>query len=293
MAYLNPALESLGYGPEDRVVITHADDLGMCHATIPAVRELFEVGLLTSTSVMVPCPWFPAAAEALRERQDDVGVHLTLNCEWSGYRWGPVGNERAGLVDAAGFFHAAPHTTRAQASADVVRVELAAQMLRARQAGIHVSHIDTHMGALLTCAPFYRAYADLSVEEGVPGFFMRDPLPLLHYFGLHDAELLSTAQDVSAERAAAGLLLFDHVVMLPLDHPGDQTELVAQLFAALPPGLTYMILHPAHDTPELRALAPDWQSRVANHRAFASAALRQQVADMGVHLTTYRALQAG
>jgi hypothetical protein len=42
---MNRVLEQLGYGPDDRVVIVHADDIGMCQATLPAFAGLLEAGL--------------------------------------------------------------------------------------------------------------------------------------------------------------------------------------------------------------------------------------------------------
>ena len=79
---MNPALKQLGFDARDRVLIVHADDIGMCQATLPAIADLFEFGLVSSAATMVPCPWFPLAAAFCREHPTvDMGVHLTLNCE--------------------------------------------------------------------------------------------------------------------------------------------------------------------------------------------------------------------
>ena len=59
---MNPYLQQLGFQADDRVVVVHADDIGMCHATLPAIDELMAFGLVTSASAMVPCPWFLEAA---------------------------------------------------------------------------------------------------------------------------------------------------------------------------------------------------------------------------------------
>ena len=55
---MNPILAHLGFRPDDRVVIIHADDLGMCHATIPAVAELFDAGLVSWQQRWFPAPGF-------------------------------------------------------------------------------------------------------------------------------------------------------------------------------------------------------------------------------------------
>ena len=60
----NPALAELGFSPQDRVVIIHADDLGMCHAANAAFASLVESGAVKCGSVMVPCPWFSELPDA-------------------------------------------------------------------------------------------------------------------------------------------------------------------------------------------------------------------------------------
>jgi predicted glycoside hydrolase/deacetylase ChbG (UPF0249 family) len=53
---MNAALKKLGFDARDRVLIIHADDIGMCQATLPAIADLFEFGLVSSAAVMAPCP---------------------------------------------------------------------------------------------------------------------------------------------------------------------------------------------------------------------------------------------
>jgi predicted glycoside hydrolase/deacetylase ChbG (UPF0249 family) len=58
----NPVLKKLGFSNDDRLVIIHTDDIGMCHASVQAYTELVEDGLISSGAVMVPCSWFPEVA---------------------------------------------------------------------------------------------------------------------------------------------------------------------------------------------------------------------------------------
>jgi len=62
MTIVNPALEKLGFKLDDRVVIVHADDIGMCHAANAAFWEDQAFGVVTCGSVMMPCPWVPEMA---------------------------------------------------------------------------------------------------------------------------------------------------------------------------------------------------------------------------------------
>ena len=97
----NPVLKKLGYAADDRLVIIHTDDIGMCHASISAFAELWEFGLISSGATMVPCPWFLEVAKFCRSNPGvDMGVHTTLTSEWETYRWGPIStrNPKSGVM---------------------------------------------------------------------------------------------------------------------------------------------------------------------------------------------------
>src|SRR5215470_19809567 len=83
--------ERLGWPAGKRVVIFHADDVGMCYEANQAVQRALTAGAYRSASAMVPCPWFnEMAAWCVAHPDHDVGLHLTLTSEWRFYRWGPV-----------------------------------------------------------------------------------------------------------------------------------------------------------------------------------------------------------
>ncbi|WP_395094206.1 ChbG/HpnK family deacetylase [Armatimonas sp.] len=98
--------ERLGYKATDKLLLIHADDVGMCHSVNVATTEAMEKGVVTCASIMVPCPWFPEIAAYCRAHPEkDFGLHLTLTSEWQHYRWRPLtsAKETPGLLDKEGF----------------------------------------------------------------------------------------------------------------------------------------------------------------------------------------------
>jgi chitin disaccharide deacetylase len=290
---MNPTLKRLGYGPGDRVVIIHADDVGMCQASIPAFLELMDRGLVSSGAAMVPCPWFPLLAQEYgRHGGLDLGVHLTLTSEWDGYRWGPISSRdpASGLMDGEGYFHRRSEEVQAQADAQAVQAELEAQLARALAAGVDVSHVDTHMGTVAH-PKFVPGYAQLALQERLPALFLRLDEAGWQALGL-DAATAAFATQFMEQLEEQGVPLLDGLASLPLvEEPGDRIAAAKEALAALPPGLTHFIIHPAADTPELRAITTTWQSRVADYRAFSSDELARWVKDTGIQVIGYRLLR--
>jgi predicted glycoside hydrolase/deacetylase ChbG (UPF0249 family) len=163
--------ERLGWPSGKRVVIFHADDIGMCYEANQAAQRALAKGEYRSASAMVPCPWFnEMAAWCVSNAQYDVGLHLTLTSEWKFYRWGPVAprDQVKGLLDPRGYLHRDVLSVALSAKAEEVAAEIRAQLARARLLGMQPSHLDTHMGTLYARPEYTRAYLQLAMEEQIP-----------------------------------------------------------------------------------------------------------------------------
>jgi predicted glycoside hydrolase/deacetylase ChbG (UPF0249 family) len=264
----------------DRLVIIHADDIGMCHASLQAFKELWAFGTISSGAVMVPCPWFPAVAQMCRENPGmDMGVHATLNSEFDSYRWGPVSTREAGsgLLDESGYFHQWHQAVYEKARPEAVEREVNAQIERALAAGIDVSHVDSHMGTIMN-PRFIQTYIQIAANR-------RLPIALPSGGG-------EVGEAITAQLASAGIPLLSGIASMPLEHDEGHIAVAKTLLSEAPVGITHFILHPCVDTPELRAMCPDWRARVANFNAFMSNELKRFIEQQDIRLIGYRQIRA-
>ncbi|MGE3619701.1 MAG: polysaccharide deacetylase family protein [Acidimicrobiia bacterium] len=266
--------ERLGHGPDERLLIINCDDLGSSYAANVGIYEALRAGIATSSSLMVPCPW--ARDAAARYRGEDVGVHLTLNSEHDLLRWGPI-TTAPSLLDGDGGFPRTVADLWDHADLDEVRRELRAQVERAILWGFDVSHLDSHMGALQLRPEFFDIYLDLAVEFGLP------------------VRLSGAASERAIgfpfRRLAAdeGVVFPDHLVRTP---GTSARQTIERLAHDLPPGVTEVFVHPAIDTPELRAVTSDWPARIDDHDAVTTDRSIHALLDRaGIRLVGYRALR--
>lgn len=289
----NPALKKLGFSNIDRVVIIHADDLGMCQSTITACNVLFETSGISSAAVMVPCPWFLSAARLQEDLKDvDLGVHITLTSEWDDYRWRPIStsDRESGLFDSQGYFHSSSNEVQNNANPLFVREEMIAQINRALVEGIEPTHIDTHMGAVAH-PKFMFDYINAGISRKIPPMLFRLTKDEWMNIGL-DGVSASLIEKLLLNLEEQGVPLLDHLRSIPLDKPYNRFEQAVNIFESLPAGLTHFIIHPAEETPELKAITPDWESRVGDFHLFRDEAIHHFLRDNGIHIIGYEALKS-
>jgi chitin disaccharide deacetylase len=240
------------------LIVLHVDDVGMCHGANLAFLELSRAGRCDAGSVMVPCPWFLEIADwVAREPSLDLGVHLTLNAEKVHYRWRPLTSAGAssGLVDDDGYLWRSVTDLRRYAHPEAVEAELRAQIDAALAAGIDVTHLDDHMGAVFV-PEFIEIYVRLGRDYDLPILFPRTMAaygPIHNLPGALDERL---HERLAGELEAQGALVADLVLETPWHRDVPVEKRYGDLFGKVGDGFTFAALHP-NCPGEIEAIEPD------------------------------------
>ncbi|HUV12950.1 MAG TPA: ChbG/HpnK family deacetylase, partial [Acidobacteriota bacterium] len=131
--------ERLGYTPEDKLLIVHADDVGLAHSVNLATFDALATGQVTSGSIMVPCAWLEEVTDFTRTHpQADLGLHLTLTSGSEPYQRGPVSlpSDVPSLITSTGYLYESPREAAAKMDPREVEIELKSQIRKARALGI-------------------------------------------------------------------------------------------------------------------------------------------------------------
>jgi predicted glycoside hydrolase/deacetylase ChbG (UPF0249 family) len=273
--------ERMGLPRDAKMLILHADDLGVAHSVNAASFDALDKGAVSSASIMMPTPWVKEVADYAKTHPNaDLGLHLTITSEWDTYRWGSVEprDKVPSLLDSTGTFPSETAPVAAKAKPAEVERELRAQVERALALGIRPTHIDSHMGANFTTPELIAAFVKVGRDYRLPFLAMRaqpgaPPMPLLR-------------NDV----------VLDALVVAGPDVPRDQwKQFYLNAVANLKPGLTQIIVHLGHDDAELQAVMVNhepygsaWRQR--DYDVVTSPEFRKALQDNKVTLVTWRDL---
>ncbi len=265
----------LGYDDETKLVIISCDDLGACHSANVAVYDALRDGVATCASIMVPAPWARDAAMRYLPT-DDIGVHLTLNCEYEAYRFGPITHAPSLLSGEAGFPRHIADLWEHADTEEVLR-ECRAQIERALAWDIDVTHLTPHLTAITLRPEFFDVYLELAIEFRLP------------------IRLPST---ISADQAGfpfrhlaeeEGVVFPDH---FNHDWRSGSRERVYEEVRTLQPGVTEIHVQPAIDTLEVRALTDAAVGWIDDYELVTNdPQLEKLLADSGATLIGYRQLR--
>jgi chitin disaccharide deacetylase len=276
--------ERLGYPRNTKLLIVHADDLGMAHSINAATIKAFETGVVNSGSIMIPCPWLPEiAAYARANPNTDLGLHLTLTSEWRLFRWGSVlpKDRVSSLFDANGYLYPTESEAAKHINVKEAEAEIQAQIARAKLMGIQPTHLDSHMGTLYQTKELFEVLIRVGRENKLPMRIAREQFnsnPYLNtLIGPNDIvidNVISIGPDISAE---------------------EWKNYYLNEIKNLPPGVSEMIVHLAYDDQEMKAIAfehPDWGSewRQRDFDFVTSKDFREALKTYNIKLITWREL---
>jgi hypothetical protein len=236
--------ELLGYPRDSKLLIIHADDMGLSHSVNMATIKAFNSKGITSGSIMIPCPWSKEMLGYVKAHPGmDVGIHLTLTAEWENYKWGGVtsSDQIGSLLDSVGDFYPTVGQLGKTGKGEEARKELKAQVEKAIAAGVSPTHLDTHMGSVLANPELIKVYLGLSDQYRLPVLFPRT------YVGMLPPDIASVMKEK--------IFLLDNLFMLDRSMiKGKWIDPYKTAIENMKPGLNMIIVHLAIDNDEMKAI---------------------------------------
>ena len=205
------------------------------------------------------------------------GVHLTVVCDVSHYRCGPLTSRDKvpSLIDETGFFYYVERIPEflTQAKLSELEVEFRTQIEAVLAASLKPTHLDWHC-----------------LQNGGRADIFEMTVGLAKAYGLalrvHDRPVIETVQRQGLPTNDYDLL--DSYALSSI----EKSAHYAQMLRDLPVGLSEWAVHPGLGNAELQALEPEsWQVRQADFDFLISRQAREIIAQEGIVLLSYKPLQ--
>ena len=235
----------LGFNPSDKLLIIHADDLGLCESVNSATFESFKNRAISSASVMMTTDEINEVASFSNTNQNyDMGIHLTVTSEWKLHKWGGILNNEdiPSILNKKDHLYWNKRKFTKNGKLDEIRKELQAQIDLGKSMGINPSHIDSHEGALFFDPDIFKLYLDLAKENDLLAFV---PLQASVHF------------DENFKKPKHAIII-DQFHMLPEEiNVSEIKDYYFNVIKNLQPGLSQIIVHLGKDEEELREITID------------------------------------
>ena len=271
-----------------KLLVVNADDFGFTPDVNDGIIDAHRRGILTAATLMANGEAFDDAVRRSREvRSLDIGCHLVLIGGRSLLTRRPLPLTVPQLMSALARREVRPYE------------ELAAQVRRILDSGIHPTHLDTHKHTHLA-PPVLDAVARLGEEFDIrwvrrpfdfPLNVLRGTVPRLKRMTSDAMGLLRRRFHRVLERH--GCRTTDHFAGFQITGRFRTAELV-ELLASIPPGTTELMCHPGRCGEALRAARTRLkESREHELAALIAPATREALEKNGIELVDYAGLEAG
>jgi hypothetical protein len=280
--------EKLGYDKDAKLLIIHADDVGVSHSENKATFEALKKGIVNSTSMMVPVGWAGEAAKMAEGMPDlDIGIHVTLTNEWENFNWGPEAGRTAvpGLANESGHMYGDCGPVAVNASPAEVEEEIRAQIKAANQMGITPTHLDSHMGCVFYGRPEYlKSYLKIAEELKIPAL-------------LNTQIVEGIIKPNAALFEGVNVDMFPVIDQLIMAEPENYTSgmhaFYTDALTNLKPGFNVILIHLAFDDEEMNAVTSGHDTfhapwRQADFDFFTSEKAREILKKQNIQLVTWR-----
>ncbi len=278
--------EKLGYPSDAKLLIIHADDVGVSHSENRGSLSAMKNGVVNSASIMMPCPWVTEIATYLKKNPTaDFGLHLTLTSEWETMKWSPVAskNHVKSLINTNGFFYSGCADFQKNAKIEEVEIELRAQIEQAIKMGIRPTHLDSHMGCLFYDEKLLNLYLKLGSEYKIPVL-------------IDKATYKTASKETKALITNKELLLENIMTANPSDFESGMANYYEKMLTTLSPGVQTILIHTAFNNAEMQALTinhPHWGAkwRQDDYDFFTSERCKKLLRKHKIKLITWREIQ--
>jgi predicted glycoside hydrolase/deacetylase ChbG (UPF0249 family) len=190
------------------------------------------------------------------------------------------------LIDPDGYLWSNVRQVAEHAKTEEVEMELRAQIDRARQFSVPITHLDTHMGSVLARPELVEVYVKLGLEPDLPVLFLKSLSPDIA--AEYPAMAQASEKLVSLLRQRR-LPLLDQMAQFYGQQPGKtRREAYLESLRDLPPGVSQLIIHCAYDDDELRAITGSAPQRDEDRRVFSDPEVAQFVQEQQIQIITWK-----
>ena len=281
----------LGFDSNSKLLIIHADDIGVAHSVNKASFDSFLSKTITSGSVMVPCPWFLEVTNyAKLNPNHDLGLHLTITSEWKNYKWSGISSndEIKSLINEQGHFYSLNHGVRKNANYMDVKKELKSQIEYSIDNGLNTTHLDSHMGSVRVTPEIFQAYFEVGHEYNLPILLSKELKGVIKD-GTIDTSKFETSKLLWAEK------IYQKSDDSPIDFRSWK-KFYTNVLNDIKPGLNVLLVHLGYDNDELRAVTidhPDYGSywRELDFKILQNKEFKKLIRRKNIKLITWRQIK--